>query len=114
MPFMEPQAQELVMFVLETTAGTESVPVEFVGEDARPDDLRDYIEGEPLEDAELEREQGWYARFSAPGYMDCTDWVGPCGSAEAAFDELAEVHDVCRSCWECCWDSSEGDCQATS
>lgn len=27
---------------------------------------------------------GWFARLSAPGYLDCTDWCGPFDTAEAA------------------------------
>ena len=34
---------------------------------------------------------GWGARYSAPGYMDCTDWCGPyltCQEAEQEADRL--------------------------
>jgi hypothetical protein len=27
---------------------------------------------------------GYFARLSAPGYLDCTDWSGPFDTAEAA------------------------------
>ena len=31
---------------------------------------------------------GWWARLSAPGYMDCTEWIGPFESADDAGEEL--------------------------
>ena len=35
---------------------------------------------------------GWFARLSAPGYMDCTEWSGPFDSEQAARDELREMY----------------------
>jgi len=36
----------------------------------------------------------WWARLSAPGYMDCTDWSGPFDSEEEARAEIESVYDV--------------------
>ncbi len=38
-----------------------------------------------------EAEPGYYARLSAPGYMDCTDWQGPYADEEAALTGLYET-----------------------
>ena len=35
---------------------------------------------------------GWYARLSAPGYLDCTDWIGPFDSEDEAFEALYETY----------------------
>lgn len=39
-------------------------------------------------------EKGWFARLSANGYMDCTDWGGPFSSEEAARDYISDTYDV--------------------
>lgn len=35
-----------------------------------------------------ERSDGFFARLSAPGYMDCTEWYGPFETCEEAADAL--------------------------
>ena len=40
--------------------------------------------------------QAWGSRLSAPGYMDCTEWIGPCDSEEEAARELVEQENL----WE--------------
>lgn len=37
---------------------------------------------------------GWYARLSAPGYLDCTDWSGPFKTEEEALQYVMELYDV--------------------
>jgi len=112
--FMQPQVSEMTMFHVETTMGTECIPIDVVGSDVSDAKLAGYLEGEPYFDdddnIDLERMTGWYARFSAAGYTDATDWVGPQATESGALDDLAETHDVCRTCFEACWDSPEGDC----
>lgn len=39
-------------------------------------------------------EAGWYGRLSAPGYLDCTDWMGPFKTAEEALYEVCEFYEV--------------------
>jgi hypothetical protein len=42
-------------------------------------------------DPEAEKVEGWFARLSAPGYMDCTDWDGPYKTREEAYSELCKT-----------------------
>lgn len=35
---------------------------------------------------------GWFARLSAPGFLDCADCVGPCKSEEEALVELFRLY----------------------
>lgn len=35
---------------------------------------------------------GWYARLSAPGYMDCTEWDGPHETQYLAMEALYNMH----------------------
>lgn len=37
---------------------------------------------------------GWYGRLSAPGYLDCTEWMGPYATHEEALREVCEWHEV--------------------
>ena len=39
------------------------------------------------------RKCGWYARLSAPGYLDCTDWSGPFDSEKEANEYLNDMYD---------------------
>ncbi len=39
-------------------------------------------------------EAGWYARLSAPGYMDATDWHGPYSSEAEALKAVCEFYEV--------------------
>jgi hypothetical protein len=111
---MQPFAENTVMHHVETTQGTSIVPAEFCSNPPTLEEMQQYCEGTILlvdGEPDYQRQEGWYARFSAPGYMDCTDYIGPYKTAELAFDALAETHECCRHCWEQCWDSDEGDCQ---
>jgi len=109
MPFMQAQARRIAMLHVETTAGTSIVPSHYFPCVPTADDVRDYVEGVPYLDddtggLDYECRAGWYARFSAHGYMDCTDWDGPYETEHAALSALAESHGVCMSCWEACWE----------
>lgn len=37
---------------------------------------------------------GWYGRLSAPGYLDCTDWIGPFDTADEAIKAVMEFYEV--------------------
>ena len=37
---------------------------------------------------------GWYARLSAPGYLDCTDWMGPYKTAMKARAAVMDFYEV--------------------
>jgi hypothetical protein len=69
----------------------------------------DFAEGETYEGAWLipwehrsdvewterpEKVRGWFARLSAPGYLDATDWWGPFDSESEAREYIAENYDV--------------------
>jgi hypothetical protein len=109
--FMEPQAVQMKMLHVETTIGTELVPSDLVHPTPTVGELRDYCEGEVrvfhTGDVDCERHEGWYTRFSAPGYMDCTPWSGPYATSREAFHALAEDNNVCPECFEPCWDGEE-------
>lgn len=45
-----------------------------------------------VEPEDVVTESGWYARLSAPGYLDCTEWSGPFDTEEEAIEELKEMH----------------------
>lgn len=36
--------------------------------------------------------EGWFARLSMPGYMDCTDWSGPFETEAEALEYLNELY----------------------
>lgn len=44
---------------------------------------------------DTEDEQGYCGRLSAPGYMDCTDWLGPFETPREAREAILETHEVC-------------------
>lgn len=51
-----------------------------------------------LTDAEATGEDGaddtalhYWSRLSAPGYLDCTDWIGPYDTAEQALEALYDM-----------------------
>jgi hypothetical protein len=94
MAFMQKQTERFSAWQVETTTGTELVPADLVGEETGKDcrGLEDYLEGGQLERAVLVK--GWFARLSAPGYMDCTDWSGPFKSEKEAMDYLCELYDA--------------------
>lgn len=66
--FMEPDIQHF----------TEEEAAEFMTADEWGD------EKEPL--------AGFYARLSAPGYLDATDWVGPYETEDEAIEALFELY----------------------
>lgn len=55
-----------------------------------PEDLLEFIDGMYIEHEEI---QGWGARLSAPGYLDCTDWC-VFDTAEEAKEHLREMYDA--------------------
>jgi hypothetical protein len=52
--------------------------------------LLPYYEGSRLDTIELVR--GWCARYSAAGYLDCTDWCGPYATEDEALQACREVY----------------------
>lgn len=60
--------------VIETTNGITAIPQTLVGKQSKftASDVEDFIDGEFI-DAEVV--DGYGARLSMPGYMDCTEWT---------------------------------------
>ena len=109
---MVPQAEYMEMHHVETSEGAEIVPAWLGSTDVA--ELADYLEGDSLESEDIETRTGWYSRFSMPGYLDCTDWIGPYETERLALDGLAEMHNICGTCFKPCWDSGGGDCLWTA
>ena len=51
-------------------------------------DIQEFVAG----DYEEIEEDGIFARLSAPGYLDCTDWDGPFDTEEQAVASLLNVY----------------------
>lgn len=41
---------------------------------------------------DIERATGFFARLSAPGYLDCTEWCGPFNTEAAALAYLTDTY----------------------
>lgn len=93
MAFMEPEIFHGHYYEIETTHGTEYVPVEASGFVNSLDELTDYLSGSPInsEDGLPEAQEGWIFRLSAPGYMDCTEWC-VADSEKEAREYLEEMY----------------------
>lgn len=84
--FMQPHVERGSYFAIETTCGTEVVPADLIGRTVgtHVEAFANYIEGKPLdEDEVIECKDGWLARMSAPGYLDCTSWSAFASEAQA-------------------------------
>jgi hypothetical protein len=46
------------------------------------------------EDVELRPRAGWYARLSAPGYLDATGWQGPYDTFYRALRDLCRTYNI--------------------
>lgn len=73
MPFMLPRVEHGKWIKVETNIGTEIVPADLVGGDPTQAKLKDYLEGDRIQSFEVV--EGYGARMSAPGYLDCTEWT---------------------------------------
>ena len=70
MSHMKLQTEHMKAYLVETTQGTEIVPCDVVGHIEDVAFLSDYCEGEPQD---YQIKEGWFARYSADGFMDRTD-----------------------------------------
>lgn len=59
-------------FRVETTVGTWYVPSSVETDLTK---LADYVEGTIRAPEDVEEVYGYFGRMSAPGYLDCTDWI---------------------------------------
>jgi hypothetical protein len=101
MAFMKPQIDYGDWWEVDGPSGTEWIPAEFAnvpqealdaisqatGPSPIPDAIRDYCENS--ECWTVQKITGYGARFSAPGYLDSTEWV-VFGTREEAEDYLRE------------------------
>ena len=92
MGFMQKQVtNKMKWFEVETSQGTEFIQSDIFSSDATIEsvaDLIDYCEGIPVS---FEVIEGYGARLSAPGYMDCTEWT-VFETEKQAQDYLAEMY----------------------
>jgi len=94
MSFMQPQVYRGLYFKVNTSQGTEIVPSDTIGRTMAVDvsALLNYLQGTPDDPEEMcECHDGWLARLSAPGYLDCTDWTAHATESEARA-YLAEMY----------------------
>lgn len=71
---MQPNILKMAGWEIETNHGTEYLPDDVVGSDATAESVADFVEGDKV--YSIERITGkWFARLSAPGYLDRTDWT---------------------------------------
>lgn len=95
--FMKPQVVYGWWWRVETEDGsTEWVDASIVGlQHVR---TGDYTETDPIE---VEREEGWGAQLSAPGYLDRTGWA-VFATEDEAWEYLRETYDagLCPVCGE--------------
>jgi len=105
--FMRPEIVKDTFYLLtDDTGETIYVPAEFLDskdvEQAKSvvEDGRDFnVKGTSLEDfvlgdmiTDISEEKGWFARLSAPGYLDATEWSGPFDSEKEAEEYLDEMY----------------------
>ena len=109
MSHLEKEVTHELFIVCETLAGKEMFPADLVGVwepfaevFLGTDEPTDPVDGDMLDRMEpflstsnvvsVECVRGWFARLSAPGYLDCTDWSGPFDSEEEALEFLEEMY----------------------
>ncbi len=106
MAHMRPEVSKGEGYRIETDNGTFFIPMDVAGE-LDIEDLAafaDYAEGEI---DEVFKENGFFCRLSASGYLDCTDWTY-CNDIYEARDYFISQHEVCWSCGDPL--DENGDC----
>jgi len=91
--FMQPQIVHDRWATIETKSETHVVEADSMIDVLRELDVEDIVE--------IHLEDGWGARFSAPGYLDCTGWGVYESEASAAEALLEEMDCDCEACEEC-------------
>jgi hypothetical protein len=103
--FMVPEIIETEWYEVEANHGeTHVVPIDACGICVTQGECADYVEGSIDDpDALTVRKSGWMARLSAPGFLDCTDWI-TCDSYREAVEALLEAYgtadDLVHEEWE--------------
>jgi len=85
MSFMQPEIVKGDWYLVDGTQGIESFPADMFG----PEEAAAAYSGDVWS---VEFTHGYGARFSAPGYMDCTDWTvyATLEEAQAALNEESD------------------------
>jgi hypothetical protein len=86
--FMEPEIVRGEWVEVDGPCGVDAIPAEYVSA-LTADGVRDYTENREI--WSIEKRSGYGARFSAPGYMDCTEW-SVFDTLQEAVDYLAETY----------------------
>ncbi len=84
--FMQPQVYRGAYFAIDTSEGVEIVPADVIGRTMSTvaEVFANYVSGKISDpDAGAAPRDGWLARMSASGYLDCTDWTAHESEAEA-------------------------------
>ena len=91
MSFMKLRCEHMQAFRVETSAGTEIVPTDcfLLTKTPHVEDFEDFCEGKP---ESFELVEGWFAWYSAPGYMDRTDYLGPFATESEAIAECKDLY----------------------
>ena len=93
--FMQPEIVYGEWAILDGDCGIWIVPAEDAPEtytDEELDEIYSQVSEGGSECHECTYEEGFVARLSAPGYLDCTDWQGVYSSKEEALEELEEMY----------------------
>lgn len=89
MSFMQPETYHgHFQLVRNTSDGDILTPEEYAEHRGNDDAAEAY--GVTPED--VETVFGWSARLSAPGYLDCTDWIGVFDTEDEALAALQEMY----------------------
>jgi len=114
--FMSPEIELMGAWAVSCNGGeTYTVPADLIGDEKAQehgyptiDAVQDYCEGTPDELdhpngveglADAEYVHGYFARLSASGYMDCTEWAGPFETNAEAEEYLVDTY-VDPDSWE--------------
>jgi len=97
---MQPEITFEPFEIIETNQGTVIVPagtlstneiLELLNEETDPLHCLTDL-GQAKEAGIYEVKEGWFARLSAPGYLDCTDWDGPFKTEQEAKEYLIDIY----------------------
>jgi hypothetical protein len=80
---MIPETKYGDFVMLDTNEGTIFVPLECF-------EYSDYNNHYKIHDLKIET--AWFARLSMPGYLDCTEWMGPFFSEKEAIKEIMDFY----------------------
>lgn len=95
MSFMNLYTSPGPWIVAETNNGTEVIEADLIaknmaeGDSVPLDRISQYLEGKPIS---AEVKYGFCARYSAPGYLDRTDWCGPYETSGEAIEACKELY----------------------